>query len=499
MDRWRTITAPSPFQKVHAMRKLIVPATFTALVLSIQGVCAQTLEQRSTLADQREVAVTIYNDNLALVKDQRRIQLKTGSTALAFRDVSARMRPETALLRSVSAPGALGVLEQNFDFDLLTPQKLLEKYVGQTVNVVRTNPATGAETTESATVLSANNGVVLQIGQRIETGIPGRLVFGSVPANLRDRPTLVMSLENTAAAVQDVELSYLTAGLAWKADYVVELNAADDRLDMSGWVTLTNTSGTSYRNARLQLVAGDVNQVAPEVAQRGRAVLMAAPAMAKASNDVAQESLFEYHLYTLGRPTTIAENQTKQVALLSANGVPARKELLLRGNDYYYQSSVGELGQKLKVAVYVEFENKESARLGMPLPKGVIRVYKKDASGNAQFIGEDRIDHTPKGEKVRLKLGDAFDVTADKKQTDFKKLGGTGKYNAVFESAYEMVLKNAKKEAVVVTVQEPMPGDWQILSASHPHTKGASNTAVWSVPVPAEGRVVLTYRALVRY
>jgi hypothetical protein len=235
------------------------------------------------------------------------------------------------------------------------------------------------------------------------------------------------------------------------------------------------------------------------LAQRGRAVLMAAPAMAKASSDVAQESLFEYHLYTLGRPTTIAENQTKQVALLSASGVPARKELLLRGNDYYYQSSVGELGQKLKVAVYVEFENKESARLGMPLPKGVIRVYKKDASGNAQFIGEDRIDHTPKGEKVRLKLGDAFDVTADKKQTDFKKLGGTGKYNAVFESAYEMVLKNAKKEAVVVTVQEPMPGDWQILSASHPHTKGASNTAVWSVPVPAEGRIVLTYRALVRY
>jgi hypothetical protein len=308
-----------------------------------------------------------------------------------------------------------------------------------------------------------------------------------------------MSLENTAAAVQDVELSYLTTGLAWKADYVVELNAEDDRLDMSGWVTLTNTSGASYRNARLQLVAGDVNQVAPEVAQRGRVAMMAAPTMTKAANDVAQESLFEYHLYTLNRPTTIAENQTKQVSLLSANGVPARKELLLRGSDYYYQSSVGELGQKMKVAVFVEFDNKESARLGMPLPKGVIRVYKKDAVGNAQFIGEDRIDHTPKGEKVRLKLGDAFDVTADKKQTDFKSLGKSGRFNSTFESAYEIVLKNAKKVATVVTVQEPMPGDWQVTSSSLPHTKGASNTAIWNVSVPAEGQTVLTYRALVRY
>ena len=481
------------------MTPTTIPAALLALALLPHIALAQTAEQRSTLADQREVAVTIYNENLALVKDQRRVQLKPGASALAFRDVSARMRPETALLRSVSAPGSLSVLEQNFDFDLLTPRKLLEKYVGQTVSVVRANPATGAETTEQATVLAANDGVVLQIGQRIETGIPGRLVFGSVPANLRDRPTLVMSLENTAASAQEVELSYLTAGLAWKADYVVELNATDDKLDISGWVTLTNTSGASYRNARLQLVAGDVNQAPPELAPRGRAVMMAASTMAKSSNDMAEESLFEYHLYTLARPTTIAENQTKQVALLSATGVPVRKELLLKGNDYYYQGQAGDLGQKLKLGVFVEFDNKESARLGMPLPKGVIRVYKKDAAGNAQFIGEDRVDHTPKGEKVRLKLGDAFDVTADKKQTDFKKLSGTGKYNAVYESAYEIVLKNAKNEAVVVTVQEPMPGDWQMVSASQPHTKGAANTAVWAVPVPAEGKAVLTYRTQVRF
>jgi hypothetical protein len=480
----------------------ISPIALALCVLASQAALAQTTapqEARSTLADQQEVAVTIYNENLALVKDQRKVQLQRGTQSLAFRDVSAQIRPETALLRSLTSPGQLTVLEQNFDFDLLTPQKLLEKYVGQPVTVVRTNPATGAETSEAATVLSANNGVVLQIGQRIETGIPGRVVFGQVPPNLRDRPTLVMALDNRGNPQQSVELSYLTSGLGWKADYVVELNAADDQLDMSGWVTLTNTSGAAYRNARLQLVAGDVHQVAPERMALSRGAVMSAPMMAKDAQHMAEESLFEYHLYTLDRPTTLAENQTKQVSLLSASAVPVRKELVLRGNDYYYQSAAGDLGQKMKVGVFVEFDNREASHLGMPLPKGVVRVYKKDQAGNSQFIGEDRIDHTPKNEKVRLKLGDAFDVTADKKQTDFKKLSGTSKYNYVFESAYELVLKNAKSEAVTVTVQEPMPGDWQILSQSQPHTKGTSNTAVWKINVPAQGSTVLTYRALVRY
>lgn len=481
------------------MRAPFPLAAAALLVVTLSAGLAQAQEQRSTLADQQEVAVTIYNDNLALVKDVRKVPLKAGASALAFRDVSARMRAETALMRSLSSPGALRVQEQNFDFDLLTPQKMLEKYVGKQVKVVRTHPTTGAETVETATVLSANNGVVLQIGQRIETGVPGRLVFDDVPPNLRDRPTLVMNLQNTGPAQQDVELSYLTGGLSWKADYVVELNAAEDALDVSGWVTLTNTSGATYRNARLQLVAGDVNQVAPEMATRGRPQLMAATAMAKAESDVVEESLFEYHLYTLERPTTIAENQTKQVALLSAAGVPARRELVLQGADYYYQGLSGDLGTKLKVAAFLEFDNKEASRLGVPLPKGVARVYKKDKSGNAQFIGEDRLDHTAKNEKVRLKLGNAFDVSADKKQTDFKRLSNTSKFGFVAESAYEVVLRNAKKEPVTVTVQEPIPGDWQMLAASQPHTKVSANMAVWKVTVPAEGKTVLTYRTLVRY
>jgi len=305
----------------------------------------------------------------------------------------------------------------------------------------------------------------------------------------------VISLLNPVAGQQNLELSYLTGGLAWRADYVAELNAQDDRLDLSGWVTLTNQSGTTYRNARLQLVAGDVNRVRDELRlQRG--MVMEDAVMKAAAPAMAAESLFEYHLYTLQRPTTLRENQTKQVALLAAGGVPLRKEYRLAGGSHYYQGRYGDLGEKIKVAVFVEFDNKKSDRLGMPLPKGVVRVYKQDRAGQPQFIGEDRIDHTPENETVRLRLGEAFDVTAARKQTDFRKLGGDSRYNYRFESAFEIRLKNAKDEAVTVTVVEPVPGDWKVLSESHPHTKGAANAAVWQVPVPAKGETLRRLPAL---
>lgn len=480
------------------MLRTRLQAAVAAALCIISSAHAALVEKPSTLADQQSVAVTIYNENLALVKDVRRVALEAGVNRLALREVSGSMRPETALLRSLSHPGSLSLLEQNFDFDLLTPAKLLEKYVGREVRIVRTHPQTGAESLVPALVLAANSGVVLKIGDRIETGLPGRIVYDGVPANLRDRPTLVSELSSARAGSQTVELSYLSGGLSWKADYVAELNAADDALDLNGWVTLTNRSGTAYPNARLQLVAGEVNRVRDEMALASRhARALAAPAAME--QKMAQESLFEYHLYTLGRATTIADNQTKQVALLGAGGVPVAKELVLQGTGYYYRSSVGNLGQKMKVGVFVQFENKESSHLGMPMPKGVVRVYKRDSAGNAQFVGEDRIDHTPKNERVRLKLGEAFDVTADKKQTEFKRRDSYSPWSHVHESAYEIVLKNAKKEAVTVVVREPVPGDWTMLEETQKHRKAASGTAEWNVRVPAEGRTTLRYRVLVRY
>ncbi len=445
---------------------------------------------RTTLKDQQRLMITIYNDNLALVKDRRELELPKGELQLAFRDVSAQIRPETALLRSLNQPGKLFLLEQNFDFDLLTPDKLLEKYVGRSIEVVRMNPATGEQTHVPAKVLSANQGVVLEIDGRLETGLPERVIYPDLPANLRDKPTLSMWLDNQGDVSQQLELSYLTRGLGWRADYVAELSHDASTLDLSGWVTLSNRSGSRYADARLQLVAGEVNQVAAVSRQnRGGAEMlaMAAPPMME------QQALLEYHLYTLSRPTTLEDNQSKQVALLSAQQVAVSKRLLIQGADYYYRGQYAHLGQPLKAAVMLEFENREQQGLGVPLPKGVVRVYQRDAQGNAQFVGEDRIAHTPRNERLSLKLGNAFDVVAEKHQTDFRKLSAQ-----MYESEYQLEVRNAKDEAVVVDVQEPIPGEWRMLLENVPHKKLDSRTALWQLTVPARGSVKLNYRVQVK-
>ncbi|MFE8032696.1 DUF4139 domain-containing protein [Thiohalocapsa marina] len=467
---------------------------------------ASAQELRSTLADQRSVAVTIYNDDLALVKDQRAVTLPTGRSDLAFRDVSARIRPQTALLRSLDEAGDIHVIEQNFDFDLLTPAKLLEKYVGREVGIIRTHPTSGEETEEQATVLAAGgDGVVLRIGDRIETGVfddggqrlPGRLVYRDIPSNLRDRPTLVLRLDNAAAGARALELSYLTGGLSWQADYVGELGPGEDRLDLTGWVTLQNRSGTSYRNATLQLVAGDVNQVPEQQAFEdiadGMRVMAAAPA------PMAEESLFEYHLYTLGFPTTIADNQSKQVSLLSAAGVAVAKELLIQGQSSSFRQSRGDIAEDLAVTARLVLTNDEASNLGLPLPEGVVRIYQRDSQGNAQFIGEDRIEHTPRNETLHLQLGQSFDVTAEKRQTAFKKLSGTGPWQYQFESAFEISVRNAKPEPQDVILQEQIPGDWTMLEESAPHDRPNAHIARWQLEVPAEGETTLSYRVRVRF
>ena len=475
---------PNPFS---------LPVLLMALISCQAAYAASRNEVTTRPADQQAISLSIYNNNLALIKDTRRIKLARDANALAWRGVSAQMRPETAQLRSLRSANEFIVQEQYFDFDLLSPEKLLAAYLGKDVWIIRTHPTTGLETREVATVLSTQGGVVLQFADRIETGVPGRLAFASVPDNLRDTPTLVASLINAPSGEHHLELSYLSGGLSWQADYVAELNARDDRLDLNGWATLTNQSGTAYPHAKLQLVAGDVNVVSPPMAlQRGD---MAMAKMAETS--MSAEPSFEYHVYTLPRPITLAENQTKQVALMSATNVPVMKEYVLQGANHYYSGPYPEIGQKIKTGVFVELQNKGEG-LGIPLPKGVIRVYKKDAQSNAQFVGEDRIDHTPKNETIRLKLGDAFDITADKKQTDFQKLATAGR-NTTIETAYQIVLNNAKKEAVTVTVREPIPGDWTIVSESMPHKEAASNAAEWKVKVPAESSATLNYRVRVKY
>jgi hypothetical protein len=443
----------------------------------------------SSASDREAVAVTVYNDDLALVKERRKVDLPKGLTRLSLREVAAQMRPETALLRAASGQ-PLSLIEQNFDFDLLTPQKLLEKYVGREVTVIRPHPTTDGERRERATVLAAGQGTVLRFADRIETGVPGRLAFDSVPSNLRDRPTLSVLLD-AAGGKQAVELSYLTGGLSWKADYVANLSADGKQLDLNGWVTLTNRSGAGFDNATLQLVAGTVNRVRPPAPQMAYAMPASAP-RAK-SMEATQEALMDYHLYSFERPTSIADNQTKQLALLSASAVPVGREYLLAGNDWYYRDRYNQIGQKLKPAVFLEFENK-GGQLGKPLPAGIVRVYARDSKGAAQFVGEDRISHTAKNEKLKLRLGEAFDITAERKQTHYRKIADN-----VSESSWRIELRNAKDEAVTVKVQEPMPGDWEMVQESQKHTKESARVASWNVAIPTGGTTVLEYAVRVKW
>jgi hypothetical protein len=452
----------------------------------------------STLDAQTDVELTVYHQDLALVREVRRIDLGAGENRVAIRDVSAQMRAETVVLRALDHPQGFQVMERSFDFDPLTPETLLQHYVGRRVGVVRSHPTTGAEAIEEATVLSATEGVVLRIGDRIETQVPGRLVYDRVPEHLRDRPTLLVDLHTATAGSQRLELSYLSGGLGWKADYVAEIDGRDDRLQLDVWVTLTNTSGTTFRNARLALVAGDVHRVRDQ-RERPPVVMRAAADTGPAKEALTQESLFEYHLYRLDRRTTLADQQTKQLSLLSEQGIPVSKGYVLKGRDYYYGGRYNQLGKRLKVGVFVVLQNTESAHLGLPLPKGIVRVYKKDSSGRLRFVGEDRIEHTPKDRELRLKLGESFDITAQRTQTDFKKLAAVGKYRYAFASSYRIVLENAKDAGVTVRVQEPIPGDWEIAQESHPHRREAAGVAEWDIPVPAQGKATLTYTAHVRY
>jgi hypothetical protein len=473
---------------------------FAALLL---GTCAtatfaQTSEQTTTARDRQSVNITVYNSNLGLVRETRRLTLPAGRIALRFADVTAQIRPETVHLASLTAPSSLRILEQNYQYDLLNPAKLLDKFVGRDLTLVLRRYQNNTESFEpvQATLLSNNGGQVWRINGQIvinPTNI-AEMRFPDLPKNLVATPTLVWDLDNNETAAQNVEASYLTSGMNWRADYVLLVNADDTKGDLQGWVTLTNASGSSFDDARLQLVAGDVNRVSEE-----RNMALAGAMRAKSAMDEAQfqeQGFFEYHMYTLQRPTTIRDNETKQVSLLEAAGFEVKKEFVLNGQRYYY-TGYNNPGAaiKEKVGVFVQFRNAQTNKLGMPLPAGTIRLYKKDDKGNQQFIGEDRIDHTPKDEDVRVKVGDAFDIVAERKQTDYKVIAS----GHVYEYAYEIKIRNHKDSPVTIVVNEPIGGDWEMISSTFEVKKTAAFAAQFNVPVAKDGEATLSYRVRVRY
>ncbi len=469
-------------------------STATAAICSAaENAPSQPGAMSTTQADQTGVALTIYNSNLGLVKDRRDIRLGRGQGELRFMDVAAQIIPASVHIKSLADPESLRVLEQNYEYDLMSPQKLMDKYVGKEVKLYQKNLYTEREEIVTATLLANNNGPIYRIGNEITFNHPGRVILPGLPESLIAQPTLVWLLENSLNKTQTVEASYLTNGINWRADYVLTLNESDSKADLSGWVTIDNKSGAAYRNAVLKLVAGDVNRVQEE---RARPLMVGKAMMAEAAAapQFKEEGFFEYHLYTLQRPSTIKENQTKQISLISADVIPVKKEFLFRGAEYYYYGQYGEVPGKQKVGVFIEIANRREERLGIPLPKGTVRVYKRDSDGGLQFIGEDAIDHTPKDEKVRIKVGDAFDVVGTRKQTDWKKIASD-----TYEAAFEITLKNHKKEDIVVRVVEPIPGDWQMLGSSFNYVKSEAHTAEFNIPIKRDGEAKLTYRVRMRY
>jgi hypothetical protein len=450
-----------------------------------------TATKRSTAQDRQAVSITVYGD-FGLVREVRRVDVGRGKVSLEVGDVAAGIEPATVHIKSLENPSTLSVLEQNYRFDLLSPQKLLEKYVGRKVKIVRYNEKEGRDEEKEAEVLAAQQGTVLRMGSEVTYGVPGRLAFPEVPANLIAKPTLVWLVESTEAK-HALELTYLTKNVGWHADYVLAIEEAGGALrgDLVGWVTLDNQSGTSFENAQLKLVAGDVQRVhdpsvtVSDVTIRGED---------DARRSFKEESFFEYHLYSLARPTNLLDKEQKQVQLLDAQGIRIDKKLVFWGAAQNFRGEHGQIQSNQKVGVYLDLENSKQSRLGMPLPKGVVRVYQADKSGARQFVGEDHIDHTPEGEKIRIKMGEAFDVVGERRQTDWKTLG-----TCVSESAWEVVLRNHKDAPQAVEVYEPAEGDWQILQSSQKHEKRDAHTFTFSPVVPARGETKITYRVRVTW
>src|SRR6266404_2994003 len=450
-------------------------------------------DQSTSLNDQTDLNVTVYNSNIALIRDVRNLALPGGTFRLKFMDIAATVNPATVHFRSLTDPEKLGVIEQNYEYDLLEPAKLLHKYVGKEVTLVRAYQENGTTKREEikATLLSDNNGPVWKIGNDIVTGMYAEsLRFPEVPANLYERPTLLMSLENSGARKQQIEASYLASNLSWNSDYVLTVTRDEKNADLDGWVTVVNNSGTAFHNARLQLVAGELNRIQAPRPSGAMDERMMAKSMV-AAPQFQQENFSEYHLYSLGRRTSVEDKETKQISLLQGSGVPVEKIFVVNGQNYYYHNAQNP-GSPLKdpVMVYYKFKNEEKAGLGIPLPAGNVRVYQKDSKGGILFAGEDRIDHTPKDEYVNIHIGNAFDVVAEHKQTDYKRID-----THTWEMEFEVTLRNHKDAPVIVQVNEPIGGDWEMLSSpTYKYTKTAAFAAQFIVPVAKDGTSVLNYR-----
>lgn len=441
---------------------------------------AQSPNQTGT-KNNSGLEITVYNEDLALIKESRALDIPAGQGSVSFTDVPALIDPTSVSFKADH--DGIRVLEQNYEYDVVSDVRLLQKFLGEKIKIIG-NQGESFEgyllsTGEDLILASAPKGGEIRI---VKASQVKSLIFPELPSGLVLKPTLVWMIQNIGrTGSYPVKVTYLTGGMSWKADYVATVNPANDKVDLAGWVTLDNQSGADFNNARLKLVAGDLHRVGPDEAGE---LKMAKPVLRAMSGDgFKEESFSEYHLYTLNRTTTLRNNQIKQVELLTANSIPVKKLFVYNG----------ALSPK-KVQVMLEFKNNPASNLGIPLPKGRIRVQQSDGDGSLQFIGEDRIDHTPKDEKVRVNLGNAFDIVGERINTGVKEPAKN-----VREESYKITLRNHKETPVVVTDIENLGNwnEWKIINNSHDYVKTDAGKAEFTVGVPAGGETVIAYT--VRY
>jgi hypothetical protein len=459
--------------KNHIMVLLIT------LIMAGSG-CSETQQTPTQTSFTPGVEVTVYNTNLGIVKEGRTIILADGLSKHAFEGVASKIDPTSVKLQSQD--GSFQVLEQNYQYDLVSKEKILEKYLGKEITGYKVYGDT-KEVVEGTLLASHGSELILQkTDGRIQVVAVNDLLLPSLPEGLIVKPTLEWLIQNNGAGSKKAQLSYMTSGMSWIADYVLVTNPDDTLMGLNGWVTITNNAGATYENAKLKLVAGDVNRIKTASAQRDMYQTMEVYA-AGASDQFAQEQLFEYHMYDLQRPTTLRDNEQKQISLLEARNAKINKEYVYETRGTWYSQPA----EDAKIQVKLNFQNSRENGLGMPLPKGRVRMFKADSKGSLQFIGEDSIDHTPRDETLRLLAGNAFDIVGERVQANVQKIG------CVHEVSWEIKLRNHKDEDVSVTVLENAYWDWEIVRESHQHTKESNRKISWQIPVKSGGESALTY------
>jgi hypothetical protein len=474
-----------------------VRASFLAVAVWAAVAAAGAAEPatvESAAGDRREVTLTATQAGFGLVREVRRVDLPAGAVRLRLADVPTSVNPRSVIVGALGRGGEVEVRGVDYAYDLLSPERLLERYVGKTVVLVDRAEDLSERRTEAVLLSLAGGSPVFRTSEGLLLGRSGPLLLPELPEGLAARPSLRLDLASRSGGARDLEVAYLADGLSWAADYVLVLGAEEGPADLAGWVTVENRTGAAWRRAGLKLVAGDVRREAvpmPAAARRMKEM----DAMAAEAPQFAREGLGDLHLYALDRPVDLPDQQSTQLSLLTGSGIPVVRAYRIEGQPHWYRQPLGgPVEQDRPVQVELSFDNAEKAGLGKPLPAGIVRVYQRDRSGAPQIAGEASIGHTPTGEPVRLALGEAFDVVADRTQTDFKSLSPRQS-----ETAFEVSIRNRKERAVTVVVREPVGGDWTLLDASHPGKKVAAGVLEFQVPVPAGGSVTLRYRVRSTY